>query len=225
MRDYGTIQALFGNTSQSNGMIDFNQYASIKSGAYGKLLKAYYNQNSSESTEDTTKSKKKDTVLDSTGLSTVKKDADGLETATKALEKSELWEKKDGSYDMDKISDAVKTFVNKYNSLLESADKVTSKDVSSSLSSMKSMTTTMSKTLEKIGITISSSGKLSLNEDTLKSTDGKTAKSLFTGTVSYGSQTAGSANEISKQAIMSSSTYSSTGVATSSLSGLFETSV
>ena len=86
---------------------------------------------------------------------------------------------------------------------------------------MSSMTNTMSKALSKIGVTVGTDGKLSVNEDEMKKANVSSIKSLFSGSVSYGSQIADRASEISRDTVMNSSIYGSNGTLSSSLSNMF----
>lgn len=227
MRNFNfNISSLFSGFGNSSGFgsFNFNDYASIKNGSYGKLMKSYYSEQKKTTTTDkttTSKTNKKEDIADKTGLTQMKKEADALKTAAEALGKEELWEQSDGKYDMDKIVNAVKTFANEYNDTLTQAAKVNSKDVAQDVRYMSSMTNTMSKALSKIGVTVGTDGKLSVNEDELKKANVNSIKSLFTGPVSYGSQTADKANAISKDAVMNSSIYGSNGAVSSSLSSIF----
>lgn len=222
--------AFFGGGSSTSGSIfsnfNFSDYNSIKNGSYRKLVQSYYakdkvetKKSKTEKTEDkkTTKLDTKDT----TGLSKMKKESDALASSVEALDKADLWTLKDGKYDMDKIADAVKTFVNEYNDTVSQSSKVTNSDVSKQISNMESMTSIMSKNLSKIGITAGADGKLTLNEDTLKGANVKDIKSLFDGANSYVSQIQKYANDASKAAVNGSSIYSANGTLSSALSGMF----
>lgn len=212
------------NSNSSMGSINLGDYASIKSGSYKKLLKAYYAEQKPSAT-DTAKAsktkKKNDASIDNTGLSTLKKDAENLKSSSEALAKDDLWKQTDGKYDMDKIANAVKSFAKNYNEVIDQSSKVNSKDVSTDTKYMSSLTSTMSKSLSKIGVTVGVDGKLSVNEDTLKKANASSVKTLFTGTVSYGSQIADKASSIAKDTIMNSSIYGSNGTASSALSSMF----
>lgn len=221
------ISSLFGSLGSDNtfGSFDLSQYASIKKGTYGKLLKSYYAEQKTPSATEkpkTDKTTKKTQTEDTTGLSQIKKESDGLKSAAEALNKDELWKQNAGEYDMDKIAGAVKSFANEYNDVITQSGKVNSKDITQSVNYMSSMTNTMSKALSKIGVTVGTDGKLSVNEDTLKKANVSNIKALFSGTSSYGAQTAERANEISKDAVMNSSMYSSNGALSSSLNNMFD---
>ena len=226
--------AFFGGGSDSSGGIfsnfNFTDYNSIKNGSYRRLVKSYYAKDKEEvkkSKSDKTKTEDKDNKVtkidtkDTTGLSKMKKESDALASSVDALGNSDLWSFKNGKYDMEKITDAVKTFVNEYNDTISQASKVTNSDVSNQISNMESMTSIMTKNLSKVGITASADGKLKLNEETLKGANVKDIKALFDGASSYASQIQKYANDASKAAVNGSSIYSANGTLSSSLQGLF----
>lgn len=228
------ISSWFGGSGSNNtfGSLNLSDYASIKNGSYGKLVKSYYaeqkksvssdKKSSTDKTDKIQKDKiKKENTVDTTGLSQMKKEADGLKTAVDAFNKENLWKQSNGEYDMNIIADKVKSFVNEYNDVISQSGKVNSKDIAQSVHYMKNMTTTMSKALSKVGVTVGTDGKMTVDEEALKKADVNSIKSLFVGSASYGSQTADSASEISKEAVMNSSVYSNNGTLSSSLSNLF----
>lgn len=214
----------FFNNSKSNGFgsINFSDYALIKSGSYKKLMKSYYSQQK-EATKKTDKTTKKKTneATDTTGLSKMKSEADGLKKAAEAFHQDELWKQKNGKYDMDKLASVVKTFANEYNDVLNQNSKVSSKDVSQQIGFMTSLSKTMSGSLSKVGVTIGADGKMFVDEEALKKADAKNVKSLFSGSYSYASQIAQKASAISSAAVRSASMYSSNGTLSSTLSSLF----
>ena len=79
---------LFGGTQapSTGGGINLSDYAAIKNGSYGKLLKAYYAKQDAE---------KAVTAGDSVHKSTLMKNgADALKKSADALNNDALWEKK-----------------------------------------------------------------------------------------------------------------------------------
>lgn len=205
------------------GSINLSDYASIKNGTYGKLLKSYYGtQKKSQSVSSTTETNKKNQVdLDSNGLTKMKKEADALKTAAETLTSAELWKQEQGEYNKDKIFAAVKDFANRYNATLSQSDKVSSRDIAQTVGYMTSMTNTMSKALSAVGIQVEANGKLTVKEEELQKADMGKLKTLFKGVSSYGAQIENKAGEISRDAVMNSSIYGSNGTVNSSLSGLF----
>ena len=90
------ISSLFSNLGSGNafGSFNFSDYASIKNGSYGKLVKSYYAEQKKTPESDkatTTKPTKKEETVDKTGLSQMKKEADGLKSAAEALNKEEVF--------------------------------------------------------------------------------------------------------------------------------------
>ena len=171
------FSALFSGTSDSSSVGNTNMlsdYAAIKNGSYGKLMKAYYAKQDAEKL-----SGKGDT---SQKLTLMKTSADSLKKSADALNDSSLWEKKKikkkdektgeeievEDYDWDKITKAVKSFVEDYNDVVKEAGESNTKDVLRNASWMTGMTDKNSNMLAKIGITIGKGNKLELDEDALK---------------------------------------------------------
>ena len=222
------ISSLFSSLNTGNtmfGSFNLGDYASIKNGSYGKLLKAHYAEEkkaASESTKTTTAKSNVTSKKDNTPMSDVKKSADALKTAAEAFKKEDLFAKKDGEYDKEKILGAVKDFAGKYNAVLDKTSKVNSKDVATSTKFMTSMTDTMSKALSKVGMTVGTDGKLSVDEEAFKKADMNSVKSLFAENISYGSQMADKASDISKDAVMNSNLYTQDAAVSNTMTGLFD---
>ena len=227
------IASMLGTSnSGSAGSTGFNfaDYAAIKNGSYGKLVKSYYQGSAREvesqkvataynktgSTNNTAKASSA-SEIDKTGLGQIRKDADQLKTSTEALGKEDLWKTKDNAA----VANAVKDFVEGYNKVIDQASKVNSKEISRDVKFMKGMTDTFSKVLGKIGVTVGDDGKMSVDEEALKKADTATVRSLFEGNATYGSQIADKANGISRDADMNSSLYSADATASSVISSVF----
>ena len=128
---------LFGSTQtvSTSGGFSLADYASIKNGSYGKLLKAYYAKQDEEKAASGGDSVQKGALM-KTGADALKKSAD-------ALNNDELWEKKKikkkdektreeievEDYDWNAITKAVKSCVEDYNDVVEQAGDSNSKDV------------------------------------------------------------------------------------------------
>lgn len=224
------FSSLSGGSSSSGGSnflgINLAEYASIKSGAYGKALKAYYAKNStskvsgSNSNDSKTKETKSSKLYKDTAkqaLSEIKNDASDLYSAANKLTTTgskSLFNKKDitttnedgtkttkNDYDRNAIYSAVKNFAKEYNSLIDSASSnAAGKNTSRTLSSMMSLTDVFKNQLEKVGITVESSGKLTVDEETFKKADMLKVKGLFNGANSYASNVGGYASTIGSNA-------------------------
>lgn len=163
-----------------------SDYNSIKSGSYGKLVKAYYTKQVAE--ETTTSSKKKNDKTTST--STAKDSTEvlsNIQTATDALyETTESLRKEAKSVEsMDELYKRVSQFVTDYNKTVDAAGKSETKNIKSNLNDMMNATSVNKKLLENIGITINEDSKLTLNEEKFKDGSLSTAKTLFSGVGSY----------------------------------------
>ena len=206
MYDSSSVSTLFSSLGSSkstgSGMfgINLSEYASIRSGSYGKLMRSYFSMDSTKGTsksDDSTKNTIEDlatttsTSKDSTKtLAAIESDAKELTDSAKALytrSNNKVFTKDSGgSYDTDKIYKAVKNFADDYNSMLDTAGKSSTNRISRSVSSMKNETSYNEKALKEIGITVDEkTGKLSVDETTFKSADTEKIKNLFNGTGSY----------------------------------------
>lgn len=206
MYDSSSVSTLFSSlgSSKSTGSglfgINLSEYASIRSGSYGKLMRSYFSMDSTKGTsksDDSTKNTIEDlatttsTSKDSTKtLAAIESDAKELTDSAKALytrSNNKVFTKDSGgSYDTDKIYKAVKRFADDYNSMLDTAGKSSTNRISQSVSSMKNETSYNEKPLKEIGITVDEkTGRLSVDETTFKSADTEKIKNLFNGTGSY----------------------------------------
>lgn len=206
MYDSSSVSTLFSSlgSSKSTGSglfgINLSEYASIRSGSYGKLMRSYFSMDSTKGTsksDDSTKNTIEDlatttsTSKDSTKtLAAIESDAKELTDSAKALytrSNNKVFTKDSGgSYDTDKIYKAVKRFADDYNSMLDTAGKSSTNRISRSVSSMKNETSYNEKPLKEIGITVDEkTGKMSVDETTFKSADTEKIKNLFNGTGSY----------------------------------------
>lgn len=85
-------------------------------------------------------------------------------------------------------TDAVKSFVEKYNSEMDSLADATSTADLGRQATMINTTKKYSSALEKLGVTIGEGNKLSINEDVLKRASDKEARLLLSGDYSYASK-------------------------------------
>lgn len=232
MFDITSMLGNSGSNSSSGGSLGFNlaDYAALKNGSYGKLVKSYYSgsarsvdeaKRSEAKSSNATKTRKAADEADNKEFTQIKKDADQLKASAQALGKEDVWKKTDGRIDTDKMVSAVKSFADSYNKVIDQASKVSSKEISQDVKFMTGMTDTFSKVLAKTGISVGDDGKLSVNEEALKKADTATVRSLFEGNGTYGSQIADKAGSIYRDADMGSAIYGSNATTTSALSSVY----
>lgn len=197
------VSALFSGTSNQSSGNMLADYASIKNGSYGKLMKAYYARQKAQSASETGDSAQKLTLMRS-GADSLKKSADALNNAS-------LWEKKKitkkdeetgeeteiEDYDWDAITKAVKSFVTNYNAVVSQAGDFDNKNILRNAVWMTGTTNTYEKLFAKVGISIGTGNKLELDENALKEADMGTLKSLFTGNGSLADKISQKANTLS----------------------------
>ena len=94
-------------------------------------------------------------------------------------------------------TDAVKSFVEKYNSEMDSLADATSTADLGRQATLINTTKKYSGALEKLGVTVGEDNKLSINEDVLKRASDKDARILLSGDYSYASKIGMSATGIS----------------------------
>jgi hypothetical protein len=142
-------------------------------------------------------------------LAAIQSSADNLKESARALMDPSLYEDsevtatdKDGnttatvSTALDKIFSALETFVKDYNSLMESGDDAKSSSMTRTLDRLIGGTNASQNLLSRIGITIGEDNTLSLDKDTYNKANKSTVQTLFTGTGSFGDQTASRASTI-----------------------------
>ena len=227
------------------GGVNVSDYAMIKNGSYGKLMKAYYAKQDADKLSQTGDSSKRLTLMRSS--------ADSLKKSAEALGNTSLYEKKKfkkkdektgeeteiEDYDWDAITKAVKSFVDDYNSVVEQAGNSETKNVLRNTAWMTGITEKAGNLLSKVGITVGKGNKLEFDEDALKKKTAleksdievdniSTLKSLFTGYGSFGSQISQKASAISSAAARTKGvdkTYNKDGAYSDTISKLFQSTI
>lgn len=227
------------------GGVNVSDYAMIKNGSYGKLMKSYYAKQDADKLSQYGDSSK--------ALTQMRSRADSLQKSADALGDASLYEKKKFTrkdektgeeievedYDWDAITKAVKTFVDDYNSVVELAGKSDTKNVLRNAAWMTGITEKTGNLLSKVGITVGADNKLAFDEEALKKKTplGKssieldnipTLRSLFTGYISFGSQISQKATAISNAAARTKGvdkTYNKDGAYSDTLSRMFESTI
>lgn len=195
-----TIQAkqdvsyLFSSLSNSNNNSSsilsgdlLTQYASIKNGSYGKLLKAYYSESASDSVKSLVNNTQNNVVSseETEALTKVQSTTDNLKESADAL----LANGKDSVFDKeeaDAVYDAVNQFVKDYNSVISAAKEVSNENVANKAANMVEATQSNVKLLNQIGITVNEDNTLSIDKEAFQKADVSKVKNLFNSTGSYG---------------------------------------
>lgn len=185
--DYsGLFQSISGSgVSNLNFLSD---YASIKNGSYGKLMKAYYAKDSAtqkhvSSIVDQKKSSISVSKDSAQTLEAVEKATDGLkESADKLIDTG-----KDAVFTKDReaVYQAVSSFVEDYNKVIEQTGKASSDSISNRVKTLKIMTQANSRMLGKVGITLGEDDRLSIDKEAFNKASETTLQSLFHDHSSY----------------------------------------
>lgn len=195
----------------SGGMGNLNflsDYASIKNGSYGRLMKAYYGPNQSSSTQSDGSRRSSYNILEkleqekrnpkvskdvqeansnlTSGLSTLKKSIGTLQSD------STYTSTNNGQSAADKVVSAVKAFVSDYNKVVTASKGSTLTSQTAYVANMMSATSANAEQLAEIGIKVNAKGTLDLNEAKLKAADISAVQNLFSSedVMSYGSRLA-----------------------------------
>lgn len=230
-QDYSYLfQSMTTSRGNSLGNLNFlSDYASIKNGSYGKLMKAYYakdaaDKTASEGKDTETKKNSISTAADSAKtLSEIEKAADTMKESADSLlvkgSKSVFRKKNEKAtvseeYDTDAIYKAVSGFVTDYNDLLSKTSAASSKNLQSKADTLAAVTSANAKLLSRVGITVNSDSSLSLDEEAFKKSDMGTVKNLFGTTGAYGYKVSAQASMIDYTAAKESTrsnTYTANG--------------
>lgn len=212
----------------------------MKSGVYTKMLKSYYEKVGNDKDTKTESSSSSSTSSSNTSstwddvrkryitpevtvdpkaveaekaLSNIKSASQNLSKDASALANMDF----DGS-SRDEIYDAVKKMADSYNAVVDSAKKSSLTSISKSVSWMTDDTKARAKQLEKLGITIGTDNKITVDKDKFAQANLTDIKSIFKGSGGLADRHAQRANGLvnlaSNQMLMNSgrSLYSSTGV-------------
>lgn len=200
---------LFQSLSSSGGMGNLNflsDYASIKNGSYGKLMKAYYGGTGHSSNAVTAGRKNNtsnvvDKILEEKKNPKISKEAQeanaklteglsSLKTSVSALQSDKTYtDTADGKSAADKTVSAMKAYVSNYNDVVKAAKSSTLANKTAYVANMMSTTAANADKLSEIGVTINSDGTLDLNEAKLKEAGISKVKEMFSADdiMSYGS--------------------------------------
>lgn len=223
--DYSMLFSNMNSSTRGNNSfsgVNLTDYASIRNGSYGKLLKSYYKQsanNNSNSTTTTNKTNDVQAKVDAMNKSDLKKvqtlSQDLQASANKLMQPgvNSVFNKENmtttdkngntstsNTYNSSKIYDAVSSFAKSYNALIDKSSASSSASILKGTMSMAQTMNTYADPLKEMGITIGADNKLSVNKDTFLASDMSKAKSLFQGNTSLTAQIATKANAMGNTA-------------------------
>lgn len=199
---------LFQGLSSGNGTGNTNflaDYASLKSGSYGKLMKAYYSAGPSSSTVSSGSKARTSNVLETIleerrnpKVSEDVKEANAnlaagiptLKNAVATLQNDNTYTNtQNGQNATDKVASAMKNFVSQYNEVVSAAKQSTLSNKTAYIANIMKTTKENADGLAEIGITINSNGTLQFNEGKMKATGITKVQEMFSNkdTMSYGS--------------------------------------
>ncbi|MCI9072471.1 MAG: hypothetical protein HFH80_06605 [Lachnospiraceae bacterium] len=217
---FSSVGSAAGNAASSNWLGD---YAAIKNGSYGKLMKAYYadsNGGSAWQSTGTTASSKSnksnvlDRILEEKRHPKVSKEAQkanaeltsglsSLKTSVSVLQNDKTYtDTANGQSAADKVISAMKSYVSEYNNVVNAAKNSTLANKTAYVANVMSSTAANAEKLSEIGLTVNSNGTLELDEAKLKEAGVSKVQEMFSSKniMSYGStvasrlQFAGAAN-------------------------------
>lgn len=223
--DYSSLLSGLSSKNDSfNSMSWLKDYGLVKSGAYGKLMKAYYADD--RTSESAAKIVSKD-VNKAAGKNTSSENYSKLSEAAGSVQTSIEKIQKATKEDTDLLVSAVKGFVKSYNSMIEAAaDKevVNDSSISSRITVLSSLSNGYTEKMDSMGLIAKKDGKIEIDEDKLKAADASDIKDLFAERSSYGysvSVSAGMVQNNASYAATRNSLYTDAGIAAYGAGGYF----
>lgn len=206
-QNYSSLFSSLGSSAGSNWLGD---YAMIKNGSYGRLMKAYYSDAKSSSSSTSTSGKTSNTsnvldkILEEKRNPKVSKEAQkananltaglsSLKTSVSALQNDKTYtDTANGQSAADKVVSAVKSYVSEYNNVVTAAKDSTLTNKTAYVANMMRATSANADKLAEIGVTVNSNGTIDLNEAKLKAAGVSKVQELFSSKdiMSYGSTVA-----------------------------------
>lgn len=201
-QDYSYLFSNMNGSNNNNNIfygINLFDYASIKNGSYGKLLKSYYkemesqtsgNKNDVNNDKNNTVNKTEPSVDSSKKLEVteLQKSVDELQSSTNKLLKkgsASLFKEEYKEADKEALYNAVSDFVSDYNAMVEKGSVSSFSSIASMSGRMDDTAGDHQKALGEIGISLNK-GKLTISKDSFMNADMDQVKKLFNETNSFG---------------------------------------
>lgn len=201
---YSTLLGGMGGSDDAGGVSSLlGDYAAIKNGSYGKMMKSYYAKMKKQEAEESgeTKQTKAGKVKDNASASA----AASLYKSASALTSLNYDDRSEEN--IGKITDSVSAFVKDYNSLMKNAGKSENSTVQKQAESLYNSYYSNYKLFAKVGITMNSDKTLSFDEDSMKKAladtehaNGATVKTLFGGIGSFADKAVNKTSQIYRAA-------------------------
>lgn len=186
-----------GSTSDGLYGINLSDYASIKNGSYGKLMKSYYAMEEEASTKD--KKSKNDTDDTDATIRSIKSASDDLKDSAAALYSSKglFAQDANGEYNMDAIYEKVNAFIEDYNSMVGSVGSAETESIANAGANLVNATSNNIDMLSKLGISVSGADfTLSIDKEKFMKSNISDVKSMFSGVGSFAYQVGAKASRI-----------------------------
>lgn len=187
------------NSSTNAGLLGISliDYASIKNGSYGKLMKSYYELDDADKAKDV--NSKNDTDDTDAKIRSIKDSSNELKKSAAALYNNKsLFEKNtNGEYDMEAIYEKVNAFIEDYNAVMESVGSAETESIAKAGAGLVNHANINSDMLSRLGISVSGSDyTLSIDKEKFMQADISEIKSMFSGVGSYAYQVGAKASRI-----------------------------
>ena len=173
-----------GKTSSTNifNSINLNDYSSLKTGTYKKLLNSYFEKNKTENKKDITVSQMLNNTSTEDKLSN--EILDNSSKVKKAID--ELAGARYEENNRTSINKNISSFVNSYNEVLDGIEESKDTDLITKGKWMTNYTKSFKDDLNSVGITINDKNKLEIDTEKLEKAEINKLKDLFVGKSSFG---------------------------------------
>ena len=177
--------------SMVSGSSALGDYSLIQSGAYKKLLNAYYGRNN-----NSTKTVNEEDKAEMIKLNTANSDASALNSSVSKLMGINISED-----NRESLKESLKSVVENYNSVIDSASEVDTTSVLRQALWMTQGTSANSATLTDIGLSVGENNKLTFDEEKFDRADLAVVKSLSSGTSSFMGRLSSRSSQIASAAL------------------------
>lgn len=171
-----------------NSMSWLKDYGLVKSGAYSKLMKAYYSDDEGD-TSKTAKSLVSDKAKLMSANKTVSDSYNKISESAKTVQDSVKKIQEAAANDTELLISSVKSFVTGFNSMIDAAADSSVKNdysISGRISVLSSLSNGYTEKLTSVGVLRRPAGKLEIDEDKLKEAKADDIKELFAEKSSFG---------------------------------------